>query len=193
MAGRPLPWPFRIMQTCNGSNIAPAAEGFYDNVKLLLQEYSPFRQDEPVQAHITPDRRKGGRKTPYNRLSWVLRAARRAGNLRVLNLPQDPAPPRLHPKAMGGPRIKGRLTTNKTSPRPDAHPHKRTSALAHNRSSALAHERISPRTHKRRGCNNFSSRSSYVERPPWSGGPGRPVKTATTRGPNRGPSVPATF
>ena len=32
------------MQTCNGSNIAPAAEGFYDNAKLLLQEYSPFRQ-----------------------------------------------------------------------------------------------------------------------------------------------------
>ena len=34
----------RIMQTCNSSNIAPAAEGFYDNAKILLQEYSPFRQ-----------------------------------------------------------------------------------------------------------------------------------------------------
>ena len=33
----------RIMQTCNGSNIAPAAEGFYDNAKILMQKYSSGR------------------------------------------------------------------------------------------------------------------------------------------------------
>ena len=48
----------RIMQTCNGSNIAPAAEGFYDNAKILMQEYSSGRMS-CFQAHITPDRRKG--------------------------------------------------------------------------------------------------------------------------------------
>ena len=47
-----------IMQTCNGSNIAPAAEGFYDNAKILMQEYSSGRMSR-FQAHITLDRRKG--------------------------------------------------------------------------------------------------------------------------------------
>ena len=39
----------RIMQTCNGSNIAPAAEGFYDNAKILMQGIQ-FRQDEPARS-----------------------------------------------------------------------------------------------------------------------------------------------
>ena len=57
-----------LMQTCNGSNIAPAAEGFYDNAKILMQEYS------------------SGRMSPHGlRLSGGPES-RRAGNLRVLNL-----------------------------------------------------------------------------------------------------------
>ncbi len=65
------------MQTCTGSNIAPAAEGFYDNAKILLQEYSSGRMS-PHGLRGSPGRR-------------------RDDNLRVLNLLRHPAPQRLHP------------------------------------------------------------------------------------------------
>ena len=104
----------RIMQTCNGSNIAPAAEGFYDNAKILLQEYSSgrkrqspgLRPGEPFSP-AAPDRRKG----PANpRLKPLKPHCRTAGGENHGQSPRRRFPGRTSP----GPYLQKQWTGNCT-------------------------------------------------------------------------------